>query len=330
MEFLQNNKTSDMIRTLRKFIFLIFIWLFLLDNTAGQPRDKIVKFGICTDVHKDIMHDADERLSAFIENAKTSDLDFIIQLGDFCRPYDYNLGFLTIWNNFSGEKHHVLGNHETDGGFTREESLRFLGSPAKYYSFDKNDLHFVILDGNDINPSQNKAPGYPRYIGDEQRKWLVNDLKSTKLQTFIFSHQSLEGDGIENRLEIRKILEEENTSAGFTKIVACFSGHHHTDYAVNIKGIFYIQINSMSYSWVGEQYAKIRYSDEIDKKYPWIKYTIPYKDPLYATVEVKKETISITGVTSTFVGPGPDELGIAARLENDRIVPFISSRKLKF
>jgi hypothetical protein len=86
----------------------------------------------------------------------------------------------------------------------------------------------------------------------------------------------------------------------------------------------------MSYSWVGDQYAKIRYSDEIDKKYPWIKYTIPYKDPLYAIVEVAKGTISITGVTSTFVGSGPDELGIPARPENDRIVPMISSRKLKF
>ncbi|MBI5010470.1 MAG: alkaline phosphatase, partial [Bacteroidia bacterium] len=149
-------------------------------------------------------------------------------------------------------------------------------------------------------------------------------------QTFIFLHQSLEGDGIENRLEIRKILEEENTSSGFTKIVACFSGHHHTDYSVNIGGIFYIQVNSMSYSWVGEQYAKIRYSDEIDKKYPWIKYTIPYSDPLYAIVEVTKGTISIAGVTSTFVGPGPEELGIPVRPENDMIVPLISSRKLKF
>ncbi|MBI5010820.1 MAG: metallophosphoesterase, partial [Bacteroidia bacterium] len=127
-----------------KFVFPVLIWLLLINYTvAGQPGDKTVRFGVCTDVHKDIMHDADERLSVFIEKAKTSDLDFIIQLGDFCRPYDYNLGFLTIWNSFPGEKHHVPGNHETDGGFTREESIRFLGSPAKYYSFDKNGYHFI-------------------------------------------------------------------------------------------------------------------------------------------------------------------------------------------
>ncbi|HUX97156.1 MAG TPA: metallophosphoesterase [Bacteroidales bacterium] len=316
---------------LKSLVIAILFSLTSVSITADLPEENtVVRFGICTDVHKDIMHDADERLAAFINKATASDLDFIIQLGDFCRPYDYNLAFLKIWNSFPGEKYHVLGNHETDGGFTREESIKFLGSPAKYYSFDKNGFHFIILDGNDVNPSPDKASGYPRFIGDEQKKWLINDLRYSKYHTFIFSHQSLEGNGIENREEIRKILEDENSSAGFKKIIACFSGHHHTDYSTGINGIFYIQVNSMSYSWVGEQYAMIRYSEEIDKKYPWIKYTIPYQDPLYAIVEVKKGTISVSGVNSSFVGSGPDELKIPSRPENDKIVPVISSRKLKF
>jgi calcineurin-like phosphoesterase family protein len=315
---------------LNTFLGIILYLIPLVVPVACSPDDNTVRFGICTDVHKDIMHDADERLSAFIEKAKVSDVDFIIQLGDFCRPYEYNKGFLGIWNSFPGDKYHVLGNHETDGGFTREQSIDFLGSRAKYYSFDKNNFHFIVLDGNDVNPSPDKVPGYPRYIGKEQEEWLVNDLKSTKKQTIIFSHQSLEGDGIENRAEIRKILEDENNSAGFKKVIACFSGHHHTDYAGQINEIFYIQINSMSYSWVGEKFMKVRYSDEIDKEYPWIKYTIPYKDPLFAIVEISKGTISIDGVKSEFVGPGPEELGIPERPVNDKIVSEISSRKLKF
>ena len=330
-EFLLKNKIETMKTNLIRSVLLLFMWLLTMNSFSAEKKEnKSIRFGICTDVHKDIMHDADERLSQFIEKAKTSDLDFIIQLGDFCRPYDYNLGFMGIWNNFPGDKHHVLGNHETDGGFKREESVKFLGSIAKYYSFDNNGFHFIILDGNDVNPSPDKASGYPRFIGDEQKKWLINDLKTTNNQTFVFSHQSLEGEGIENRNEIRKILENENTSSGFKKIVACFSGHHHTDYAVNLNGIYYIQINSMSYSWVGEQYMKVRYSDETDKKYPWIKYTIPYKDPLYAIVEVKKGLIVVEGVKSTFEGPGPEELGISVRPDNDKIVPYISSRKLKY
>ena len=56
------------------------------DSERGEPKP--LRFGLCADVHKDIMHDADSRLKAFIDDAKDKDLDFIIQLGDFCRPYD--------------------------------------------------------------------------------------------------------------------------------------------------------------------------------------------------------------------------------------------------
>jgi calcineurin-like phosphoesterase family protein len=304
--------------------FLISFILTGNEKTSAQP----VRFGICTDVHKDIMHDSDARLTEFIMEASKLKPDFIIELGDFCRPYDYNLDFLKIWNNFPGAKYHVIGNHEMDGGFTREQVTTFFNSPSRYYSYDKNSFHFIVLDGNDLNPSPDKASGYARYIGSEQKKWLAADLKSTKLPVIIFSHQSLESEGIENRQEIRTILEDENSSAGFTKIIACFSGHHHTDYATKINGINYIQINSMSYSWVGEKYGTIRYSKEIDSKFPWIKFTIPYKDPLYAFVEINDKAIIIKGRKSSFIGPGPDELGIPERPENDKITPVISSRKI--
>ena len=129
--------------------------------------------------------------------------------------------------------------------------------------------------------------------------------------------------------EIRNILEKENKSAGFKKVITCFSGHHHTDYAANINGINYIQINSMSYSWVGGEYQMIRYGKEIDEKYPWIKYTIPYKDPLYAFVRINSKSIRIRGKKSSFVGPGPGEMGIPEKAENDKITPMISNRKIK-
>jgi 3',5'-cyclic AMP phosphodiesterase CpdA len=304
--------------------------LLLSGAEKEKNKNRTVRFGICTDVHKDIMHDADERLAKFIEDASGSDLDFIIQLGDFCRPYDYNLGFMNIWNSFKGDKYHLIGNHEMDGGFSREAVIEFFNSPAKYYSFDKNGFHFIVLDGNDQNPSPGKSPGYARYIGEEQFNWLKNDLKSTSEHVIIFSHQSLEGDGIENREQVRCILENENKSAGYKKVIACFSGHHHTDYATEINGITYIQINSMSYSWVGEEYKTIRYSQEIDNDYPWIKYTIPYKDPLYGFVEINSKRIKISGRESSFVGPGPVELGMPERPENNPIIPKISNRIIKF
>jgi 3',5'-cyclic AMP phosphodiesterase CpdA len=321
---------KKLLSKLKHVTFLLLLFIPLILSGADKNKGNTVRFGICTDVHKDIMHDADERLATFIEDASDRDLDFIIQLGDFCRPYDYNLGFMKIWNSFKGDKYHLIGNHEMDGGFSREAVVEFFNSPAKYYSFDKNGFHFIVLDGNDQNPSPNKSPGYARYIGQEQLNWLKNDLKSTSEHVIIFSHQSLEGDGIENRQQVRSILENENKSAGYKKIIACFSGHHHTDYATEINGISYIQINSMSYSWVGEEYKTIRYSKEIDIDYPWIKYTIPYKDPLYAFVEINNKRIKISGRESSFVGPGPNELGMPETPENNPITPKISNRIIKF
>jgi predicted phosphodiesterase len=314
----------------RQTFCALFIFFFSFTLIKAEKKDgQKVRFGICADIHKDIMHDADARLKTFINEASHKDLDFIIELGDFCRPYDYNLYFLKIWNIFPGEKYHVIGNHERDGGFSKEQVVEYMNSPARYYSFNKNGYHFIVLDGNDLNPSPDKAPGYPRFIGEEQKNWLINDLKSTNSPVILFSHQSLENDGIENREQIRSILESENQSAGFKKVIACFSGHHHTDYAKDINGINYIEINSMSYQWVGEKYQVVRFSKEIDNKYPSIKYTIPYRDPIYAFIEINDKRIIIRGKKSSYVGPGPSEMGMPDPPENNITTPMISNRRIK-
>ncbi len=299
-------------------------------NAWGSGSKKRVRFGVFSDVHKDIMHDADERLKAFVDEASKQSLDFIIQLGDFCRPSGQNKEFLDIFNGYQGAKYHVIGNHEMDGGFSREQVVDFWGAVARYYSFNTNGFHFIILDGNDKNPSPEKASGYARFIGNEQIQWLENDLAATDLPCIVFSHQSLENKevGIENQAEVRAILEKANADAQSTKVVACFSGHHHTDYACAINGIHYIQINSMSYSWLGEDYQTIRYGKEIDEKYPWIKYTVPYEQPLFAFVTVDERKIRIEGAKTRFVGPGPEEIGFPIQPTNSPVVPQISDRKI--
>lgn len=294
-------------------------------------KKSITKFGICTDVHKDIMHDADARLKAFIDDASGKDLDFIIQLGDFCRPYDYNRDFMRIWNSYQGDKYHVLGNHDTDGGFTQEQVVKYWNAKARYYSYDCKGFHFVILDGNEKDTSLNRPAGYARYIGEEQSQWLVNDLDNTHLPTILFCHQGLDNDngGIYNGTQCRLVLEQANVKAGFTKIQAVFSGHHHLDYYNHINGIHYIQINSMSYQWLGDKYQHLRYSSEIDKSHPMIKYTVPYKEPIWAYVEIVSDnTLSIYGKKTEFVGPSPTELGLKNMPFDYPITAQISDRKL--
>ena len=107
--------------------------------------------------------------------------------------------------------------------------------------------------------------------------------------------------------------------------MACFNGHHHLDYEINMNGIWYIQINSMSFYWVGTKNACVRYSKEIDEQFPAIKCTAPYKDSLYAMVTLDTDgTIHIDGVQSDWVGPSPQELGI----DKPHVSPCIASRVL--
>ncbi|MBT4504378.1 MAG: alkaline phosphatase [Gemmatimonadetes bacterium] len=294
-------------------------------------RLRRLRFGLCADVHKDIMHDADERLRVFVERMKQEKVDFVLQLGDFCRPYDYNRSFMEVWESFPGPRFHVHGNHDIDGGFTREQTMEYWSMPARYYSADLSGYHLVVLDGNEER--EGRPPGYPHYIGPEQLEWLRADLAETEKPTFVFSHQSLESlaepeQGVENADEARAVLEEANREAGWLKVAVCFSGHDHTDSHNCIDGIHYVQINSMSNYWMGDEYQQIRYGEEVDREFPWIKYTAPYRDSLYALVAVEPDgRIGIEGVKSAFVGSSPWDLDYPHRQVEERIVPTIRSRE---
>ncbi|MDN5287943.1 MAG: alkaline phosphatase [Mucilaginibacter sp.] len=296
-----------------------------------QPQSKKVRFGVITDLHHDIMYDGLERLSAFIDEMNMDAPDFIIQMGDLCYPKKENLPLMDVWSKFKGPKYHVIGNHDTDGGYTREQVVEFWKAKAKYYSFDVNGFHFVVLDGNEHNPSPDRPAGYARFISPSQLEWLKKDLDETVLPTIICCHQGLDNDagGLENGTLMRYTLEQANQKNKH-KVILVLTGHHHQDYYNLINGIHYVQINSASYQWLGDKYQEIRYSKEVDKVRPYIKYTVPYKDPIWAMVEIdQKGTINIKGKQSVFVGSSPEKLGVNQIDYIYPIVPYISDRKLK-
>lgn len=295
-----------------------------------KPPYKKVRFGVIADLHQDIMHDGPERLSAFIEEMNARVPDFIIQLGDFCVPKKENLPLMDIWARFKGPNYHVIGNHDTDGGYNRDQVVAFWKAKAKYYSFDVNGFHFVVLDGNEHNESESRSPGYARFISRAQLEWLKNDLANTALSTIVCCHQGLDNDagGLENGTLLRYTLEQAN-QGNRKKVILVLTGHHHQDYYNHINGIHYVQINSASYQWLGDKYKEIRYSEVVDKTHPNIKYTVPYKDPLWALIEVDENgTINIKGKRSVFVGPSPEKLGVDMIDYIYPIVPFISDRKI--
>ncbi len=302
--------------------------LWSYGRTAAESKQGAIRFGICADVHKDLVPDADARLKTFVDRMNHEKVDFIVQLGDFCQPAPRNDGFMAIWRSFQGPGYHVLGNHDMDGGFTRDQTVAYWEIPGKFYTFDGGHFRFIVLDGNDKkDPPQT---GYARYMGEAQQQWLREQLEKTDRPVIVFSHQALHEDGgVENGAEVRRILEAANAAAGKRKVLACFNGHHHIDNYRPVDGIDYIHVNSMSYFWMGSKYKHTMYSDEIHKAYPVMKYTAPYRDPVFAIVSIEPDgTIRIEGTWSDWIGSSPSELGYPVGQDN-RVVPGIANRTLE-
>lgn len=307
-----------------------------------KPTNKILRFGLCADPHHDIIPDGKERLQKFVSKAQAEQVDFILQLGDFCFPKIENRSFLKIWQQFDGARYHVLGNHDMDIS-SKEETMDFWGMPNKYYAFDRGGYHFIVLDANYIRKDgiyqdYKHANFYidssqRTFINEEQIRWLQEDLANTSLPTIIFSHQSLVNtqSGIKNRLEIQQILEESNRKAGYQKVIACFNGHDHIDFSRTLNQIHYVEINSMSYHWVGAEYEdESRYPKSYYQKRPNLGKVAPYQDSLYAIVTIDPAGyILIEGVRSEWVNPSPQKLGVPENVKGNRLSPVISDYKLQ-
>lgn len=289
-----------------------------------------LRIGIFADIHLDLMPDGERRLQLFMEDMKAVKPDFIIQLGDFCSPHEKNIPLVNLFNSY-GPSYHVIGNHDTDYDFTHEQVVAFLKMKGTYYSFDRNGHHIVVLNGNER--MEGDTSRWPSYVGKDQLDWLEKDLDSTNLPVLIFCHQGMDVNipgSMTHGSRVRVVLERANKKAGFTKVQVVFSGHHHQDYHNIINGIHYIQINSMSYYWMGSQYRKFRFTPEIDKKYPWVKDTAPYKDPIWAVLNIYKNgKYELKGRTTEFIAPSPADMGMAEFEKIYPVTPIISDRIFK-
>ncbi len=305
---------------------------------TNAKSDKKLNFGIVTDVHKDLMPDADKRLESFIYQAQERNVDFIIQMGDFCMAETKNKTFLKIWEQFKGPKYHILGNHDMDKQ-SKVEMLDFWGMPKTYYSYDFSGYHFIVLDANFIYQDgkfidYNKANFYiddsaRTYIDNEQIEWFKADLEATQLPTIVFSHQSLWHYqwGVKNRLAIQKIMEAQKG-----KVICCLNGHNHLDYHHHQNGIDYVEINSMSYQWVSGKYeSTARFSKELYNQYGNLHHIAGYKDPLYAFAILNSNgTMQIEGVKSEWISPSPYEMGMPKGIDGMIYTAEISDYEISF
>ncbi|MCP3930966.1 MAG: metallophosphoesterase [Bacteroidetes bacterium] len=311
--------------------------LLSFSSSGSMPKKEKLTFGIVADVHHGLMHDTYHRMEKFIGEAVEREVDFIIQLGDFCFAESKSKDFMDLWNQFEVPSYHVLGNHDMDLN-SKAQAMDFWGMPDKYYSYDFKGVHFIVLDANylyqdgkfiDYDNANFYVDSQLRtFINDEQIEWFAADLAASKLPTIIFSHQSLWHYqwGVKNRLIIQKHLEKHRE-----KVICCFNGHNHIDFHHILNGINYVEINSMSYNWLGSKYQAERYSKELHEKFKWLSHIAPYKDPLYAFATLNpKGSMKIEGVRSQWVTPSPKEMGIPEAVFGSQLSPVISDYNLKF
>lgn len=295
---------------------------------AGAP---VVRFGVISDVHQDVMPDGVERIRAFVAAMTEAQAAFVLQLGDFCQPKPANQDFLAAWNTFAGPRYHVLGNHDMDGGFSREQAVAFYGMPARHYTFAGGGFLGIVLDGNDPGGRQK---GYKRYVAADQRAWLERMLAEAKEPAVVFIHQPLDdAQGVENAAEVRAVLRAaEQRRAG--SVLAVFSGHLHQDYLREVDGLSCTQINSASYYWVDSAGKSTAYFPAaVHQRHPSLQYVAAYRDPLWALVEVDRAAgeIRVQGRNTEWVGPSaPDRARMAESLPQRAFIrPSVSDRRIK-
>lgn len=329
-------------RKIFKFTVLACASLVMIAGFSAcrTTKEKPVRFAIASDFHAPDIPDGEHRVATFIKAANDEKVDFIIELGDFCRLDSASQVYRDLWNSFPGSKYHVIGNHDMDR-YTFEEYTQGMNMPARYYSFDQGDFHFIVLDGNNLFDGK-KYTHYARanyyvdakkraHIDPEQMDWLKKDLAATNKRCILFSHQSIE-EALNNGAEVRKILEAENQRAGFKKVVMAFGGHNHSNYSKEINGITYVQINSASYVWIGEPtQTEKRYSKEINDRFGGIlKYSMTYTEPLYAIVTLNSKGATLKGTDAEFVPPTPKDLNMNDSVGVFPLVSNIKDLKVKF
>lgn len=287
-----------------------------------------MKFAVFTDLHFDHVFDGEKRLDKFLDSAKEKKAEFIVFLGDLCKPIAENRWIVDRIKNTGLSFYGCIGNHDMDGS-TLKQVTDFYGLP-EYYSFVKQQVKFIVLNANYMKCGDKVASYdskifrkgkdvYP-LVPSQELEWLKRELEDPNQEYILLSHHSLANDfgnrGVVNRREIQLLLAKR-------KVLLCLNGHDHGDDCRIRQGIPYYTLNSISYAWHGmkEIYA---YSEEIHRQYPYLKDIMLYKEALHAIVTVEKGRVEVHGMNGHYQTVTPEDVGMERRWNDVSIEPRVS------
>ncbi|MBE6688679.1 MAG: hypothetical protein E7588_05310 [Ruminococcaceae bacterium] len=258
-----------------------------------------------------------EGMKEILDAAEREKVDFIIHAGDLCHGPSHVADFVSNINDFHIPVYHCLGNHDADRT-PYEDVLKYYNMPDGYYYFDDYgcrmivcDPNYYLLDGEYVKYSMGNYYAHPDerdWMPPEQLAWLEKTIDESPLPCILISHESFERcDGVKNRYDVQKIINEANKK-NKNRVLMCINGHHHRDFIRVLDNVIYFDMNSSSYDWVGKPHNA--FPEELCKKHCALNKTVVFNSPLYAIVTVEGSRVKIKGMETTmFMGINRREIG---------------------
>ena len=270
----------------------------------------MIRFLVFADLHYDTVPDGDARVEALAARIEAVRPDFVLSLGDLCRPVEENCAVLRRLGAAGAPVHHLVGNHDTDHGPLRR-TLDFLGLERDYYSFTVDGVRFLML---------NAGGSKPLCLPVAQLDWLRQEMEDPALRYVVCSHHSLANDfaqrGVANREAVRALLETRRT-------LLCLNGHDHGDACRVIHGVPYFTVNASSYLWHGMR-KMTDYPEKTRRRYPVLNDCLLLDGPLSAVVEIDGGHVAIRGMRGAWRASSPVDIGLGETWNGVRISPDIS------
>jgi 3',5'-cyclic-AMP phosphodiesterase len=237
------------------------------DQSGSNRKDKpVLRIAHITDVHIPADGDAANRFVKCLEEIKKHKVDFFLNGGDSIMDASYDnvtrekaTAQWAVWDECmqtlqSYEVHSCIGNHDSwwaapshdDEMYGKNYVVKRLKIPNRYYSFSKENWHFIILDGNNKDIS----------LDEEQFSWLENDLNALPpgTPTLLMSHYPilgttalLVGGGHSDRKKLKDLFYKHRD-----KVKICLSGHQHLLDKTWYDDVWYCCNGAMSGFWWGK------------------------------------------------------------------------------
>lgn len=261
-------------------------------SLASENRKRPLRFAHITDIHVKPGAIPEAGMAKALQHAQQyrPGVDFIINGGDSIMDSleadkaktqtQWDLFHKILKNENSLPVYHCIGNHDVWGWFMKQkpDNDRLYGKvwvvetqemKNRFYSFDKGNWHFIVLDSTQLNP----AGGYIGKLDTDQMDWLQEELKNTPSDKFIcivshipvlsicsglfFDKTEANGDlMIKRNLMHTDFLALKKIFLKYPNIKVCISGHIHLQDEVHYLGVDYYCNGAVSGNWWSGAYQE--------------------------------------------------------------------------